>query len=684
MTSSRYVIEEDQPQSASQGSQVSAPQSSMSPSPNGRYLIEEDQDQSSGFPSIGAVPTLRRAAGIAGSDIASIPGKIGGAVERGLNAAPSEITGALNPTHPIRNLENLGIGAGNVAQGLMNVPSSLAEYLAHLGIISPKSAGIVPRQTTNPIQQELQPSMGAPQAGDALIQGLPQVGAMLLPGDAAEIAANASKVAGTGAANLVTGIPKAAQAGRTLENANQSALSFGDASDLAKAQAKTAGLPTDPNALQAKSLQTQQAIQDVQSKLAESPPITPKNIEESATNLQDAKSTHDQALQAASDAKNNIQNYLNIGGEHDVDNAVELQKEVQSVENDASSRYKNLLEKNQDSTFSMPDMKNYEINKADVLSQLKAGIDPRSISTSAEISPQLQSLLDLAPTVKDTNIADFMAKQKDFSSARNGLLRGIRDDPSAQSRQARIKAYNDSRDLDNTIQQSLQDGLGASDSKELSDINNQYRTQVYPLRNNETVVKAQDQGRLSKDMMDEIRGRAEGQTGVGQDLVRQIFQRNPTMLRNSIGQKFSENPDQLLSPSARTQNYINKDPVLKNMIDQHESAKKALSDAKSNLDEANSKHADILKKSSEYQGNRSKVENLQDDLSKIDTHLAQLRQTAARRDLSLKDKMKAQAEYNRLSKIRTIKLTALTLGGYGIAKKARILSKISEIPQGGE
>ena len=120
---------------------------------------------------------IKQAAPIVGSDILSLPGKAARAGINALNAAPSEIPGATSQifNDPNRALNNVMIGGGGIEQGLVNLPSDIANYGAHLGLITPQQVAKVPSQSQNIIQQILQPQMGQSKAGDTLLQLAPMV-----------------------------------------------------------------------------------------------------------------------------------------------------------------------------------------------------------------------------------------------------------------------------------------------------------------------------------------------------------------------------------------------------------------------------------------------------------------------------------------------------------------------------
>lgn len=674
-------------------------------------------------------PRLKRAGSILGEDILKIPGAIGGAITKGLNAAPREIGGVINqsvnPATTGRMLKNLLIGSSDVEKSLYNLPISTMEYLGHLGLISPQylerlSAA---KMEHEPVGDYLRGTMGDTQVGDTLLQKTP--GAALW----ANPAARAASVAGKGiktiskpVMNKITGVSKykaleeklalpqmekSVEAAKALSEQKQlehevAQMAHREAKDVSTMETGSSSAPKmefNVGKQQENLTELKQNIGALKHqmenlpKIKQMPPsdiahIEHKNqamesVNRAEQDIEAAKNMHSELMTNIGESEKAIGERLNLGTPHDVNVAQGIQKHVGDIENHWAGRFKDLVGNLENARFEMPNIPKYELDMDKLLATIRGGVDKRKFDLSKVnpkdygISKELEGIVDLAPTASDVRATDFLSKYQDFRSARHELIADLKNDPSAESRKARLKAYEDSKPIEQKIQQTLEKGLGEH-AQEFKDINKGYSTQVFPLRANKHVRQAREQGALPENMIKALRGKAEGQKGVGQELLRNIVKNDPELVRNLLGQRFANNPKELLSPNQLIKEYLDQAPEIKEMLGNHTNLMDTISESKSNIDTATSRHAEAserLKESheasqkaekqakqvekehkeavsererqraplqKEITDHHDKIKKIEKQLPVLEKHITSLKAAAKKENMTLKQKMEAE------------------------------------------
>ena len=248
---------------------------------------------------------------------------------------------------------------------------------------------------------------------------------------------------------------------------------------------------------------------------------------------------------------------------------------------------------------------------ADRLPYIKAEID--KLKGKYGKNSEFAEIIKKAPTAKDTSAADFMAKQKDFRDARYDLIERSKTEPSAVKRKELFNAYNDLAGIEKLINQTLEEGLegrpqikpgiikNALPTHEISTarqplghldeyrrINEGYKNQVFPLRENRIARKVMNGDPLSADIAHELAGNQEGQS-----VLREIALRNEEIKRNIVGQQYKKtkaDKSSFYDLDETVREYTNRMPELNNLVDKRQNVINSFNESKSNLEKSKQLH----------------------------------------------------------------------------------------------
>lgn len=313
--------------------------------------------------------------------------------------------------------------------------------------------------------------------------------------------------------------------------------------------------------------------------------------------------------------ENEIGKHINIEGQHDVNIASGIKSRAKSVEDFWKDSYQKFEDKIRDKQFHMP---NEAMNKIGydmdaIMERVRNGADPKTVvkdmqkETEAQENPFYKHLVSKAPTAKDSNAADFLAKYRDFRDTLGGLKQDLKSEKYGSMEKERIKdAIQKGKGMESQIKDTLNEGLGEY-KPEFDWLNKGYAEQVFPLRKN-PIVKAAQQGKLSSNVMHDLRTEQPGMP-----LLRDMVKQDPNLLKNIVGQRYKANANEVFAPNETMRSYLDEMPEFKNLIQQKEKL---------------------------------------------------LKDTAARKDISLKQKMDAE---NKLNDIKQARTAARRKIGYGAA-----------------
>lgn len=635
------------------------------------------------------------------------------------STAASGIPATLNQavSQPQRAAKNLfagllsgGINLGNVA---LNVP----QYVA--GLESEKASNFLKKYTPEiPTERIINATFGEPTESDVAVRGLgtllplgPPIGKVVGRGATTAIKGTAGKVFGkTDAAleaneALLNNSVNKKEA--EVEQKTLDAQMADEANKAAISQAKQELGKSDADLMQYNVSKRQQDISnlmdeasELQKQLLATKP-TETELPQAEENLARSQEHLNNVQTMGNDIDANIGQFLNAGAQHDVRAAQGLSNRVNAIEDYWNKAYKAFTNNIADANFQMPKQ---AMNKLDYDSmsphQLIQTFGPDAYDALARgkidefiqkqkkaefkqatgNNPYLQSLTEVAPTITDTNAADFLAKYKDFRDRTFKLSQRLRDPRVEEVEKQKMEtALKKGRQMQAQMKEVLDAGLGEF-KPEFERLNKGYSEQVYPLRGNPVVQNAHE-GKLSDNIIKSIRTNEEGMP-----LVREIVKQDPELLRNVIGQRYFGSKaarESVFNPNEMTREYLNEMPQLKKLLQQKENANTMMQKAKSNAELAKQHHAEVSARSTEAVKIQKKIDEMQSDIdkhkaeiSKLKKHIDSLKKTAQQKNISLKAKMQAEKELKELHrqlKETSIKLDEKTTGLRKYLRAAKLI-----------
>jgi len=526
-------------------------------------------------------------------------------------------------SHPVRFGQNVGAGVAGLFHDVVNIPPNIPRILAHYGLVSPeggeKASAAASKYWNVPnLYQPIPKEQMTP--GDTLIQGairnLPQI----YP--AGRAIAGAGKAAiGAGTRQFSRGNPVSrAEIGlleSQLENKN---LSLEEVEKLhqaqldtekgVKAQSTTEVGKAEPNRMKYDITQKQKNIEESNQELSglnkqleehrnlpELPEIGENHLEnvknaeqklqESQNHVEKVKNTHEKIKDLAEEAENKISEHLDEGAAHHVKVGRIIKQEVKNIDEGWSARYKKFKTKLADTKFQMPNVSQYAFDKQKILEQIKAGKGGNLKFPEQEAeNPELQAIIDKAPTAKDASASDFMTKYQDFRDARYNARQRMKTEESATKRQQLADAIKDSEELEKTVKQTLTKGLGEH-KEEFEKINNGYSTQVYPLREN-SIANASKKKLSPNNLAEQL-----ASDEPGTDIIRDIVKKNPEALKHVVGQRYEKGKKNFYKRNDILDEYRQQMPELQQLIDHRQNSQRLVKQSASDIEQANLRHNEI-------------------------------------------------------------------------------------------
>ena len=310
-----------------------------------------------------------------------------------------------------------------------------------------------------------------------------------------------------------------------------------------------------------------------------------------------------------------ISEHLNEGAAHAARAASSITHRINNIENYWKSGFRDLKTNLKDSEFKMENIPKYTDDMQYVIKNIKdlEIVNGKFvIKGQPEVSAELQSIIDKAPTPKDVAASDFITKYQDFRDARYDLLQRAKDPKaSASERKSLFKAYEESKPIEESVTKALNEGLGEH-KEEFNRLNKGYSTQVYPIRGNPVAKKAL-KGKLGPNAMDELAGH-----GAGQEQMRELVKQDPELLRNIVGQRYASKPEAIHELSETTAEYLYEMPELRKIMEeQQEKVSKELKEVTIHKAKKEISLKQKMKYEKESKELKQKLDQIESDRSKI-------------------------------------------------------------------
>ena len=618
-------------------------------------ISEEKKPEEPFYPDQKPMGAYNRAVDIAGrfnKDVESIPGKIGNKIVSVLNAAPSEIAGAASQEH---NLETRGRAGLNVLKSYLdteksirNIPSTLAKYAGHLGVISKETAEKVPEARELTGATVLNTLLGKEQPGDKLLQETANLIPLIKP--AAELgAASIGKITGTpGRKALMAklGIGEKEKSAQELESIAQQKEAARDVSaekeltstealenakatlDKVKEESQAKNLPTSVGATQGKIAEHEANLGEIKNNMKalnhqmdnlepipEYKPSTEPHVDntaEAANNVKQAQESlsaanigHQAAEHMVGQAEQNIGHYLNPGADYAVNTSRLMRHRLEGIEAEASNNYRHMMNNLRQTNFQLRNPET--VRRIDQLVQdatRNFGDDPGGYFATA---------IREAPRYNTLNAADYMNAQKSFRDAVYNLYERARNEGHAGRRAEMFRAVDALRPFEQVVNDVLEQGLGEH-LPAYTDAMRLYREQVYPLREDPVAQKIRDRKPLSDNIAKEFSGDEPAKI-----ILREIANPNPEInrsrglpgeqrgnaeipainneiQRNIIGQQYHKRngANNIYNAGERLREYMNNMPELNRLLTHRENTLATTQEARQAIDRATVRHQEAL------------------------------------------------------------------------------------------
>lgn len=279
-----------------------------------------------------------------------------------------------------------------------------------------------------------------------------------------------------------------------------------------------------------------------------------------------------------------ITRQLNTRGAHHLDLGSSLKNRIESVQNYWKDRYGTFLNNIKDKSVelnsdSLSNLDEGRLTEQDLIRKypqeasdaIKTGKVDKFLKKYSEVenkeNPYLEGIKEYAPTSEDTNAHTFLTKYKDFGTKLHKLGLDMNNPNIISSEKNKIaEALTKGHQMKESFKNALDEGLGEF-GQEWKEVNKGYETQYYPLKNNTAAKSIVKNGKTSKDVIDQLGGSEEGQ-----ELLRNMIKSDPEMLRNALGQQYAKKSTNLFSPRADVQDYLNESPDIQKLLDQKEEA----------------------------------------------------------------------------------------------------------------
>lgn len=538
--------------------------------------------------------------------------------------------------------------------------------------------------------------VGAPIAAGASALGVPALaaelgaagiaGAATTPGGIGERALGAAEtIAPFGIkplAKIIGGVPGAIKGiANTIKNArmNLSPLEAkaAETSQLAdtaqaahegtKAQAAVMGQSSNPDVVQGKLLQNQQKLNELHGQLADVPPVTPRNVDQSQANLQSLNETREKAQQAVQNTESTIGQHLNQGMQHDVRAATQIQEAQDKIRSGIGKGYDE-LEQNLKG-------KNIQINNsdriADLNSQVLKMLKDNRVDTK-EGKQLLDELHGLEGQQESIPASDYLRAYRNARQlAREARQKAYQPGMKAEERNEWKQRYDALDDKVEEMGDVLEQGIGKEDYQKLHDLNNQWRTKVVPLYRNTTFQKILKSNQMDDNIIKKLRGNEAGNM-----LMKNIIQNDPAILKNVVGQRYAVRPNEIHNPNETMREYMDKMPELKQMLNQRNQANVIAKRADENVMNAEKQHKELTEQAQQRAEQHQQINEVQEKIAKQERIIAELRKTANRKDISLAEKAKAESELAKATQAKTKAQQKLWMTGSGLGAFAGVNSLV--------
>ena len=486
--------------------------------------------------------------------------------------------------------------------------------------------------------------------------------------------------------------------GKITEEQYQSAINDEEAlKELSKSQ----GLGTDVNKMEAELPELQQQANQLGEEVQGMPKVNTENMLGSPAGeelIPQAESLLKTEQQKSAQAENQLANHLYKGYEHGVPIAESVVNEIEGIPLAGSNRRmggikkeigqeydtieSNLKDQNivipRDETLkeietqarnSLENSKGFFKNDAEyektvkqIVEQMKPSIKGNDIVPASDVLSNYRSLKNMSQKIRTKAFSREVAGNKD-----------LQKDMLAQAEEMEGNA--------NNLEQLMENHDLGGELENLKSANKRWREEIVPLYKNSTYQTFLNKGYApSKDLIYNLRG-----NGSGQEIIRNIIKKNPTLVRSILGQRYADKPANIHEFDQLAQEFIDAAPTeTRNLIKEHRESLTNIEKAKQGIETARKKseqmksESDRVKRSFEeekkIQENRNKKEielkEINEKIAAYERNIPELKKKAKNKNISLKNKIEIENKIIKAENdVKSLKKKALitTVGVLGYA-----------------
>lgn len=454
--------------------------------------------------------------------------------------------------------------------------------------------------------------------------------------------------------------------------------------DLSKQQ----GLGSNPSQMEAELPEYKKQAETLAQEIQDIPEINTKNMLGAPTGedlVSQASDTLKTSEQKAADIEKQLSSHLFKGYEHGVPIAEAVVNEIEGtpvkgstkriggLKKEIGSQYDAIEENLKDKDIVVPRNENLKQIEEQARKSLE---NSRSFfSNDAEYEKTVKQIVEqMAPKSQGSDIIPASNVLSNYRSLKN------------LSQKLRQKAYSrevaGNKDLQNDMLAKAKDMEGDAESLEnllenhdlggevdnLKAANKRWREEITPLYRNSTYQTFLNKGYApSKDLIYSLRGK-----GSGQEIIRNIIKKNPTLIRNILGQRYAKTPAKIHEFDQLAQEYIDSAPEeTKNLINSHHDALVDVESAKASHAEAQQKAAEMKKEAERVENSFNEQKKTQEMRSKKSTELQELQEKIANLERNIPE-LKKKANVKNISLQKKLELEAK------IAKAEKDVAKLKK------
>lgn len=285
----------------------------------------------------------------------------------------------------------------------------------------------------------------------------------------------------------------------------------------------------------------------------------------------DLKKVPELVTEGVDNALTGIREYLNPKAPHHVQAASKINAKMDEINKAAASNFKAVTDAMREQNYELPHHKEFDAYANRDINKLLLSYTKRN----EPIPKDINRLISLVPNLKDKNAADFFDKELAFSNELNELI-GEKNNkispPSAERRRELTTVIESVKPIKGLLNEMKEGDLGHF-TEPYKEARKFYSEIVHPMRANSVVKTAASNGKLGKDMIEQLAG-----SNPDQELLRSVIKEDPALVKHIVGQAFAKKPENILNQNELQQEWTQHLPDLHDLTQTYSKEIEALTD----------------------------------------------------------------------------------------------------------